>query len=134
MTAQGWEDIRSPFDELVGAVFEEASPERAVVRLGVGPQHLQPGGIVHGGVYATLIEVAASRGAFAWLAGTALPVGISNHTDFLRPVGAGRLTAVATPLQRGRRLQLWQVSVTDDDDRLVAHGTVKLLNRSHAQE
>lgn len=124
---------RSPFDDLVGIVVEEASAERAVSRLPVGPRLHQPGGVVHGGAYATLVEVTASMGANVWLAGQAVAVGVSNHTDFLHAVRAGVLTAVATPLQRGTRLQLWQVSVTDTEDRLVAHGTVKLFNLPRTQ-
>lgn len=128
MTGEQLAEVRSPFDELVGIVIEQASPERAVCRLEVGPRLHQPGGIVHGGVYATLVEVTASMAANVWLAGEAVAVGVSNHTDFLHAVRSGELTAVATPLQRGRRLQLWQVSVTDDGGRLVASGTVRVCN------
>lgn len=120
--------FRSPFDELIGVTLEEASPDRAVTRLAVGSHLHQPGGVVHGGVYATMVEGTAGVGATVWLADRGFAVGVSNHTDFLRPVRSGMLRAVAVPLQRGRRLQLWQVSVTDDEDRLVAHGSVKLAN------
>lgn len=122
--------LRSPFDELVGVTLEEASPDRAVTRLTVGDRLHQPGGVVHGGVYATMVEGTAGVGATVWLADRGVAVGVSNHTDFLRAVRSGTLRAVALPLQRGRRLQLWQVSVTDDEGRLVAHGSVKLANLS----
>lgn len=128
MSADELANLRSPFDDLVGTVVEAASADRAVARLAVGPRLLQPGGIVHGGVYATLVEVTASMGATAWLAGAGAAVGIANHTDFLRAVRAGELLAVATPVQRGARLQLWQVAVTDGDGHLAAQGTVRFLN------
>ena len=128
MTAEQLADLRSPFDELMGATVVEASSERVVARLPVGDHLHQAGGIVHGGVYATLVEGTAGLGGTVWLAGQGAAVGVSNHTDFLRAVSAGELTAVATPLQRGRRLQLWEVAVSDADGRLVAHGTVKLFN------
>jgi uncharacterized protein (TIGR00369 family) len=60
--------------------------------------------------------------------GLAELLGISNHTDFLRPVREGTLRAEATPLARGRTTQLWQVAISDDQDRLVAHGRVRLIN------
>jgi uncharacterized protein (TIGR00369 family) len=56
-------------------------------------------------------------------------VGTSNHTDFLRPVREGTLTATATPVQRGRSQQLWDVAITDEEDRLVATGRVRLANQ-----
>lgn len=128
LTAEELAQWHSPFDEHVGVSFEQAAPDRAVCRLVVGAHLHQPGGVVHGGVYTTLVEVAASIGANVWLDGDGVAVGVSNHTDFLHAVRSGQLTAVATPVQRGRRLQLWQVAVTDGSGRLVAQGSVRLAN------
>jgi len=114
--------------ELLGIWVEEASGDRAVVVCAVTPDLHQPYGLVHGGVYAVLAETAASHGAAAWLDGRGRTFGISNHTDFLRPVREGTLRAEATPLARGRTTQLWQVAISDDHDRLVAHGRVRLIN------
>ncbi|HZQ30373.1 MAG TPA: PaaI family thioesterase, partial [Mycobacterium sp.] len=55
-------------------------------------------------------------------------VGVSNHTDFLRSARDGRLTAVGTPIHRGRLQQLWLVEITDEQGRLVARGQVRLQN------
>jgi 1,4-dihydroxy-2-naphthoyl-CoA hydrolase len=118
----------SGFDAALGIEYVEVSGERCVLRLAIRPDHLQPYGIVHGGVYAALVETAASVGAAVWFGDEGGAVGVTNSTDFLRSVGEGTLTTVATPLQRGRTLQTWQVEVTDDDGRLVAHGKVKLAN------
>lgn len=119
----------SPLDDLLGARVVHAGPDRVVVELDVDARHHQPFGIVHGGVYATLAETAASvAGSFGAPGPDGHAVGVTNHTDFLRPVSGGRLTAEATPLQRGRTLQLWRIDITDDADRLVAHSTVKLYN------
>ena len=60
-------------------------------------------------------------------------VGVANHTNFIRAVREGTLTVVATPVQRGRTQQLWQVDVTDDADRLVARGEVRLANVPDAE-
>jgi 1,4-dihydroxy-2-naphthoyl-CoA hydrolase len=88
----------------------------------------QPYGLVHGGVHATLAETAASVGAALWFADRGRVVGVSNHTDFLRAVRGGELRAEATPLARGRTAQLWQVKISDDRHRLVAHAKVRLQN------
>ena len=115
-------------DELLGIRVEEVSGDRVVAVCPVTPDLHQPYGLVHGGVYAALAETAASYGASSWLAGRGGTFGISNHTDFLRPVREGTLRAEATPLARGRTTQLWQVAISDDQDRLVAHGRVRLIN------
>lgn len=108
--------------------FLRATVDEIAVEWTVGPQHLQAYGIVHGGVYAGIIETIASVGA----AVTALErgqavVGLENHTSFLRAVREGKLQAVARPLTRGRRSQVWEANVTDAAGKLVATGRVRLL-------
>jgi uncharacterized protein (TIGR00369 family) len=92
--------------------------------------HLQALGIVHGGVYCWLVETAASAGAACWFGERGSVVGVSNHTNFLRAVRSGSLTATATPMQRGRTRQIWQVEITDDSSNRVAVGELHLANRS----
>lgn len=125
----------SPFDDLVGVWLELVTADRVVAGLEVREALLQPTGIVHGGVYATLAESVASIAANVWIGEAAPPgvsaaVGVSNHTDFIAAVRDGALHAEATPLQRGRSLQLWRVELTGDDGRRVAHSLVKLANLS----
>jgi len=52
-------------------------------------------GLVHGGVYCSIIESMASVAAYTWLAehGGGDVVGVNNNTDFLRSIGSGRCTA-----------------------------------------
>lgn len=118
----------SPFDDLLGVRIVSASGERVVAELDVTPQLHQPNGIVHGGVHSTVVEVTASVGASLWLGDGRAAVGVSNHTDFLRSVSEGVLRAEALPVQQGRTLQLWRVEITDEQDRPVASGRVRLMN------
>jgi 1,4-dihydroxy-2-naphthoyl-CoA hydrolase len=121
-------DPHSGFAKLLGLRIEEASGDRVVAVLAVTPDLHQPYGLVHGGVYAAMVETTASVGASLWLADRGRTFGISNHTDFLRPVRRGRLRAEATPVNRGRTTQLWQVLITDEHGHAVAHGKVRLVN------
>jgi len=118
--------------KLLGLRFEEASAERVVLTCAVTPDLHQPFGLVHGGVHAALAETAASVGGARWFGDQGKVVGVSNHTDFLRAVTDGRLRAEATPLARGRTTQLWQVVITDEAGRLVAHAKVRLQNLPEA--
>ena len=95
-----------------------------------GPEHHQPMGIVHGAVYTGAVETAASVGATASVYHLGqIAVGVDNFTDFVRPVRQGRLRVEARAAQQGRTLQLWDVSITDQADKLVAKGRVRLAVR-----
>jgi 1,4-dihydroxy-2-naphthoyl-CoA hydrolase len=116
------------FAEWLGLSIEERSPDRVVIAWKTRPDLWQPYGIVHGGVYCSVVETAASLAAASWLGERGQVVGVSNQTDFLRAVSEGDLRAVATPIHRGRLQQLWTVEIHDDRERLVARGQVRLQN------
>lgn len=113
----------------MGVTITLATAGEVRCELTVGTEHLQAYGIVHGGVHCGLIESMASIGAYLF----ALPrgqrvVGLENNTSFVRAVRAGaRLHAVATPITRGRRTQVWEARVLDDQEQIVATGRVRLL-------
>ncbi|WDZ88096.1 PaaI family thioesterase [Micromonospora cathayae] len=118
------------FVALLGLEFDEVTGDRVVLRWRVRPELHQPYGIQHGGVYCAVVETAASVGGAHWLGDRGQVVGVSNQTDFLRAVRDGELTAVGTPVHRGRSQQLWQVEITDTAGRLVSRGQVRLQNLS----
>lgn len=88
----------------------------------------QPYGIVHGGVYCTVIETLASyAAALHAMADGNIVVGVSNSTDFLRATREGVLEAVAEPVHVGRTQHLWQVRIwREADGKAVARGQVRL--------
>jgi 1,4-dihydroxy-2-naphthoyl-CoA hydrolase len=123
-------NFTAPFDTELGLRFTEVSPHGARAQLEVTPKLLQPMGLVHGGVYCSMVETIASASAFAWLAtrGGGNVVGVNNNTDFLRSISSGTVFGAAEPIHRGRRQQLWLVTITDDHDQVVARGQVRLQN------
>lgn len=123
-------DFVAPFDNQLGLVFTELSPDGARAHLEITPKLLQPFGIVHGGVYCSMIESMASLAAYTWLTahGGGAVVGVNNNTDYLRAISSGTVYGSATAVHRGRRQQLWLVIVTDASDRVVARGQVRLQN------
>lgn len=109
----------------------EADGDRAVGRVEIAEYHHQPYGIVHGGVYCTLVETLASTGAALWAMSEGMVgcVGVSNMTDFFRATRRGVIVGEATPIHRGRTQQLWQVVITrEEDGKMVARGQVRLQN------
>jgi uncharacterized protein (TIGR00369 family) len=120
--------IDEGLNNTLGFHLDEAGPDRVVLSWTVGPEHLQPYGIVHGGVYCAAAEASASIGAALWFGDRGQVVGAANHTNFLRAVRSGRVVATASPVHRGRSQQLWQVEMRDEADRLVSRGEVRLQN------
>jgi uncharacterized protein (TIGR00369 family) len=115
--------------QAMGVTITRATQDEVRAELTVGPKHLQSYGIVHGGVHCGLIESMASIGAalYAISRGQSV-VGLENNTSFVRAVRAGaRLHAVSTPITRGRKTQVWEARVLDEDERIVATGRVRLL-------
>ncbi|MEO0326034.1 MAG: PaaI family thioesterase [Myxococcota bacterium] len=119
---------RGGFDAQLGLEFVYCSGEKVVAKLPVTDGLKQPYGIVHGGVHCSVIETVCSTGAaLASMSRGQSTVGLENSTSFLKAVREGTLTVTATPLTRGRRSQVWEARVTDDDGRLIATGRVRLL-------
>jgi 1,4-dihydroxy-2-naphthoyl-CoA hydrolase len=126
----------SGFERLIGLEIVEATVDRVVGSLDVNDRHKQPYGIVHGGVYCSIVETLASIGAALWALERGIPavVGVSNATDFLRSVREGSVTGVATPVHRGRTQQLWQVEISRAGDaKPVARGQVRLHHVADAE-
>jgi len=117
-----------PFAKSLGLVLDTATGYEVTARWTVLPEMHQPHGILHGGVHCTVVETLASLGAALWLGEDGKVVGVSNSTDFYRACTAGNLTSRARPLHRGRSQQVWLVETTDDRDRTVARGQVRLQN------
>ncbi|MBX7434652.1 PaaI family thioesterase [Mycobacterium sp. Y57] len=118
------------FDSELGLTFLEVTPDGGRARLQITDKLLQPWGIVHGGVYCAVIESLASVSGHTWLTenGGGTVVGVNNNTDFLRAISTGTVIATSTPIHRGRRQQLWLITIADENDRVVARGQVRLQN------
>jgi 1,4-dihydroxy-2-naphthoyl-CoA hydrolase len=122
-------DNASAFMAAAGLRLTHVAADRVEGVIDLGPAHHTPWGVVHGGVYTTAIESAASVGASAAVADRGqIAVGTNNNTDFLRSMTTGTVNVTAAPLQQGRTQQLWDVRITDEGGRVVARGTVRLHN------
>ena len=113
--------------EALGLQLTKVTPEVVIAEWDIDARHLQPQGIVHGGVYTSVVETCCSVGALLAAPPGKVVVGVENHTSFLRPVQGGRLRARAVPLQAGRRAQLWECNIFDAADRLIATGRLRVM-------
>ncbi|MFI7301142.1 PaaI family thioesterase [Streptomyces sp. NPDC050121] len=126
----GFDVFRSAFVEAVGLRFTEVTQTQVRGEVLLGAEHHTPWGVVHGGVYTTIVESAATVGASAAIADRGqVAVGVANSTDFLRPITAGTVEVLAEAIQQGRSQQLWQVAITSaDTGKLIARGQLRLAN------
>ena len=109
------------FDALYGLNVLELSPELARAEVVVKEHHMQPFGLVHGGVFASIAEALTSAAtAFAVVPEGNSAQGLSNQTSFLRPILSGTIHAVARRRHKGRTTWVWEVEISDDDERLCA--------------
>ena len=127
--SQRLNDMPEGWLQAMGITITKATADEVRAEMTVGSEHLQGYGIVHGGVQCGLIESLASIGAALYALPRSQPVvGLENNTSFIRAVRAGAtLRAVATPITRGRKTQVWDAKVEDGEGRVVATGRVRLL-------
>ena len=116
------------WNNAMGLTFSTATEDLVVGELTVAAQHLQPYGIVHGGLHCGIIEAACSTGAavHAMARGFSV-VGLENSTSFIRAAREGVIRVTARPVTRGRRTQVWEAVVTDAEGRTLSTGRVRLL-------
>ena len=106
------------FDGLYGLELLRADGDEVRGLVHVDERHLQPFGLVHGGVYAAMAESMASYGTALGVGEEKFVAGLSNQTSFLRPVFNGdTISAVASPRHRGSTTWVWEVECTDGQGR-----------------
>src|SRR5437016_1252824 len=114
--------MKMPFAELKGVKFIEAEQDRVVAKMLVRPDLCTLGHTIHGGA---IMALADSVGAAATVIN--LPeeakgtTTIESKTNFVGAAKDGTtLVAIATPVHRGRRTQVWQTRVETEEGKLVA--------------
>ena len=91
------------FDALYGMRRFDMDEDSARGEVAVRRELMQPWGLIHGGVYASMAESLASWAtALVVAADGNVVMGMSNNTSFLRPISAGTIHALATRRHRGR--------------------------------
>ncbi len=109
--------------------YIEAGEEFLVAEMPVDSRHLQPMGILHGGASAALAESVGSA-ASAMVLGDRrrAAVGLELAINHLGAVRAGAMVrARAEAVHLGRSTHLWQIMLTDANDRKIALAKLTML-------
>ncbi|MBA2687392.1 MAG: hotdog fold thioesterase [Gemmatimonadaceae bacterium] len=104
----------------LGIEMIELSPERVVATMPVDERTRQPFGILHGGASVGLAETVASVAALLNIDREKyVAMGLEINANHVRAKTEGIVTAIGTPLHRGRTTQLWEIRIVDELERLI---------------
>lgn len=118
-------------DGALGIVIESAEAGRVTGRMPVERRIKQPYGVVHGGAHAALAETLASAGTFqAVYQDGKIALGMANQTQFLCSATEGTVHGEAVAIHRGSTTWIWDVTLRDDDGRVLAVSRVTIAVRS----
>jgi uncharacterized protein (TIGR00369 family) len=117
----------SPYPKHMSMAIDSIEIDKAQIVLNTSDCHLQPFGIVHGGVIATLIDTATFWAAFLRIPEDDGLVNVDLKLNYLQPVIEGRLTAKGFCIRPGKSISYSEAKVFDEKKNLVAHGTSTLM-------
>jgi len=117
----------SPYPSHMQMTLDQIALDAAEVGIKLAECHLQPYGIVHGGVVATIIDTATFWAAFLRLPEDSGLVNVDLKLNYLQSVIDGKLTARGTCIRSGRSICYSEASVYNENDSLIAHGTSTLM-------
>jgi uncharacterized protein (TIGR00369 family) len=117
----------SPFPSHLPMRVVEITNDSTRIELEIANCHMQPFGIVHGGVIAALVDTATFWAGFGPIAEDAGLVNVDLKLNYLQTVSSGSLIATGRCIRAGRTMSYTEAYVRTADDRLVAHGTSTLM-------
>ena len=112
----------------LGINFIDVGEHYLEAKMQVTPVHHQPAGVLHGGATAALAETVGSSAAAVFskkenqiLRGVELSI---NH---VRGISEGFVFAKAVPIHMGRTMQLWKISIIDENNRDISFAKLTTL-------
>ncbi len=112
-----------PLKRFLGMELTGDEPGVGFAHVDIGPDHLNPNGVVHGAVLFALVDTAMGKSTMSVVDEPGhYCASIEVSLRFIRPAVGGRVTATATVVKRGRHVAHLEARVVDDAERLVATG------------
>ncbi len=114
------ERSQNTFVEFIGIKFTDIGDDYLAATMPVNNTTKQPLGFLNGGVSAALAESVASTAAnYCVDQSTCYCVGLDINANHLRPATRGLVTAVAKPIHLGNKTQVWEIKISNDENKLV---------------
>jgi 1,4-dihydroxy-2-naphthoyl-CoA hydrolase len=119
---------QGPLDDKLGIRIIDFDPDRLVATMPVEGNE-QPFGLLHGGASCALMETIGSWAGALHAGPDKQVVGIELNASYLRGATSGVVTAVCTPVRRGRTLSTFLIEITDESGRPTATGRLTCLTK-----
>lgn len=116
-----------PYFGLLSMQIKDLTWGRSRLEAGIGEKHLQPYGMVHGGVFASLIDAAAFWAVYTQMEDDHGLTTVEMKLNYLAPAADGVLVATGRCLKIGRTLCLGEGSIADARGKLLAHSTATFM-------
>lgn len=115
------------FHKLLGIRLGALEDGESEISLDLEPHHLNPGGIVHGGVIASMLDMASGLAHRTKLGPGGTHVTTQLTVQYLASATDGTLVARGRVLQHGGRVGFAEAELRRDDGRLVAKASATFL-------
>ncbi|MBM7704628.1 hotdog fold thioesterase [Metabacillus iocasae] len=113
-------ELKDTLMEALGIEITHVSSERVEATMPVDGRTRQPFGLLHGGASVALAETVASIGGFASIdQDREACVGLEINANHIRAKKDGIVTAIATPLHKGKKTMIWEVKIVDEQQKLI---------------
>lgn len=113
-------NMQNKLMDSLGIEFITTEKDKVVMTMPVDERTHQPAGFLHGGASVLLAETAASIGGFLNVdTSTHSVFGVEINANHIRSKREGLVTATATPLHIGRTSMVWNITITDEADKLI---------------
>ena len=119
---------RCPYFKLLSMKIRDVGRGFSTLEIDLSEKHLQPFGMVHGGVFASIIDAAAFWALFYDIEDQkAGATTVDLKLNYLAPAASGKLIAKGRQIKLGKTLGYAEAEVTDTNDKILAHGTSTLI-------
>jgi uncharacterized protein (TIGR00369 family) len=116
-----------PYFNLLSMKLLDFSEGKSLLEITLDEKHLQPFGVVHGGVFSSIIDAAAFWAVFGEVDEDAGMTSVDLKLNYLAPARNGKLVARGRKIKLGKTLGLGEAEVTDGNGKVLAHGTSTLI-------
>ncbi|EKN62451.1 thioesterase superfamily protein [Neobacillus bataviensis LMG 21833] len=112
--------VKDTLLESLGIEITHLEKGKVIATMPVDERTKQPMGLLHGGASVALAETVASVGAYELVdKETQAVAGLEINANHVRPTTEGMVTAVGTVLHQGKSTMVWDIKITDGQDRLI---------------